>query len=83
MMTPTSRSGLCGALVAALLIGAAPHAPAVELDPAALTYKLPDQLKWRDPTGVAGVNQAILPGDEELRENPRSRSAQLRVLEKI
>jgi len=27
--------------------------------------------------------KAILPGDEELQENPRSRSAQLRVLEKI
>ena len=27
--------------------------------------------------------KAILPGEEELRENPRSRSAQLRVLEKI
>jgi quercetin dioxygenase-like cupin family protein len=38
-------------------------ARAVELDPAALVYKLPDQLKWRDPTGAAGVNQAILHGD--------------------
>ncbi len=27
--------------------------------------------------------KAIMPGDEELKENPRSRSAQLRVLEKI
>ena len=27
--------------------------------------------------------KAILPGEEELRENPRARSAQLRVLEKI
>jgi len=27
--------------------------------------------------------KAILPGDEELKENPRARSAQLRVLEKI
>jgi len=27
--------------------------------------------------------KAILPGDKELKENPRSRSAQLRVLQKI
>jgi 16S rRNA (cytosine1402-N4)-methyltransferase len=27
--------------------------------------------------------KAILPGEAELQENPRSRSAQLRVLEKI
>ena len=27
--------------------------------------------------------KAILPGDGELKENPRARSAQLRVLEKI
>jgi 16S rRNA (cytosine1402-N4)-methyltransferase len=27
--------------------------------------------------------KAILPGDEELTENPRSRSAQLRVLERL
>jgi len=34
------------------------------------------QLKWLQ-------RKAILPGDEELKENPRARSAQLRVLEKI
>jgi 16S rRNA (cytosine1402-N4)-methyltransferase len=34
------------------------------------------ELKWLS-------RKAILPGDEELKENPRSRSAQLRVLEKI
>jgi quercetin dioxygenase-like cupin family protein len=47
----------------ALSFGTAGTAGAVELDPAALVYKLPDQLKWRDPTGAAGVNQAILHGD--------------------
>jgi quercetin dioxygenase-like cupin family protein len=36
---------------------------ATELDPKVLAFKLPDQLKWRDPTGAAGVNQAILHGD--------------------
>jgi quercetin dioxygenase-like cupin family protein len=36
---------------------------AAELNPAALVYKLPDQLQWRDPTGAAGINQAVLQGD--------------------
>jgi redox-sensitive bicupin YhaK (pirin superfamily) len=58
------------AAVAVLLsISAAPTqekaaAPEHEkLNPAALVFKLPDQLKWRDPTGAAGVNQAVLHGD--------------------
>jgi len=38
-------------------------AAAVELNPQALVYKLPDQLQWRDPLGVSGVNQAVLQGD--------------------
>jgi quercetin dioxygenase-like cupin family protein len=38
-------------------------APGAELDPKVLAFKLPDQLQWRDPTGAAGVNQAILQGD--------------------
>ena len=33
------------------------------LDPAAAAYTLPDQYKWRDPTGAAGVNQVVLHGD--------------------
>ena len=37
--------------------------------------RVPD-LKW-----VA--RKAILPGDEELKANPRARSAQLQVLEKM
>jgi quercetin dioxygenase-like cupin family protein len=38
-------------------------ASAVELNPAAIAIKLPDEIKWRDPTGAAPVNQAILQGD--------------------
>ena len=38
-------------------------APGAELDPKALIFKHPEQLQWRDPTGAAGVNQAILQGD--------------------
>jgi quercetin dioxygenase-like cupin family protein len=33
------------------------------LDPAAVVYTLPDQYKWRDPTGAAGTNQVVLQGD--------------------
>jgi quercetin dioxygenase-like cupin family protein len=38
-------------------------ASAVELNAAAIAIKFPDQIKWRDPTGTAPVNQAILHGD--------------------
>jgi quercetin dioxygenase-like cupin family protein len=34
-----------------------------KLDPKAVAYTLPDQYKWRDPTGAAGVNQVVLHGD--------------------
>ena len=53
---------LCALLYTFLVTGAA---YAADLDPAALAYKSPDQLKWRDPTGAAGVNQAVLFGDPE------------------
>ncbi|TMJ91763.1 MAG: hypothetical protein E6G78_02870, partial [Alphaproteobacteria bacterium] len=33
------------------------------LDPKAVVYILPEQYKWRDPTGAAGVNQLVLHGD--------------------
>jgi len=33
------------------------------LDPAAVVYTSPDQYKWRDPTGAAGVDQVVLHGD--------------------
>ena len=48
-----------------LLLLAAGAAFAADLNPAALAYRSPDQLKWRDPTGAAGVNQAVLVGDPE------------------
>jgi len=54
-----------GFLVGALMATTPLFAPAdaVELNPAALIYQAPDQLKWRDPLGVSGVNQAVLHGD--------------------
>jgi len=45
------------------------------VDVPALRQPRAPQLKWIS-------RKAILPGDEELRTNPRARSAQLRVLEK-
>ena len=67
-MLRARRSFRLAAWVAATVLpiaaaGAAGTAGAVELDPAALIYKLPDQLTWRDPTGAAGINSAVLHGD--------------------
>jgi hypothetical protein len=60
-----SRLTLRGLVLAASMLAFEEAMPcqAAELNPAALVYTLPDQLKWRDPTGAAGVNQAILQGD--------------------
>src|SRR2546430_3658215 len=62
-LSPSARV-LPGAQILLLLL-AAGAAFAADLNPAALVYKSPDQLKWRDPTGAAGVNQAVLVGDPE------------------
>jgi quercetin dioxygenase-like cupin family protein len=36
---------------------------AIELNPAAVIYKMPEQFQWRDPTDQAVTNQAVLHGD--------------------
>jgi len=47
-----------------LAIGlAASTAQAVELNPAAVIYQLPDQITWKDPLGVSGAKTAVLVGD--------------------
>jgi quercetin dioxygenase-like cupin family protein len=56
----TLRHGLLAMVTA---IALTQGASANQLDPKVLAFKLPDQLTWRDPTGAAGVNQAILHGD--------------------
>ncbi|MEA2949072.1 MAG: hypothetical protein QOI40_4402, partial [Alphaproteobacteria bacterium] len=33
------------------------------IDPKVMAYTLPDQYKWRDPSGAAGTNQVVLAGD--------------------
>lgn len=48
---------------AALLMAMTWSAAAVELNSAAIAIAIPDNLKWRDPTGAAPINQAILHGD--------------------
>ena len=47
-----------------------------EVDVPELRTPVVPELKWVS-------RKAILPGEDELRENPRARSAQLRVLEKV
>ncbi len=42
---------------------AAGAALAADLNPAALAYKSPDQLKWRDPSGVYVVMNRFKPGN--------------------
>jgi quercetin dioxygenase-like cupin family protein len=59
-----SRLGQSATLTAvALVLGFSPIAGALELNPAAVAYKTPDQFKWRDPTNKAATNQAVLQGD--------------------
>src|SRR3954471_13628479 len=48
------------ALALGLMLGSA---AAVELDPAAVTFKTPDQIEWKDPTGASGAKSAVLVGD--------------------
>jgi len=50
-------------LAAAVIIGWAFPVVAAELNPAAIAITIPDNLKWRDPTGAAPINQAVLVGD--------------------
>ena len=38
-------------------------AQAVELNPAAVIYQLPEQIKWQDPLGASGAKNAVLMGD--------------------
>src|SRR5712664_3624407 len=63
-MISLSRRVLPAAQILLLLLAPA-AALAADLNPAALVYKSPDQLKWRDPTGAAGINQTVLVGDPE------------------
>ena len=50
-------------IAAAFVIGLIGPAAAVELNPKAIAVRQADDIKWRDPTGAAGVNQKVLFGD--------------------
>ncbi len=58
MKHPLAR--LCGLLLASTLGCAVAHAAEPKLDPAAVIYKLPDQIPWKDN---GGNKQAVLIGD--------------------
>src|SRR5207244_5115203 len=45
---------------------------AVELNPAAVAYKLPDQIPWKDPLGTSGAKNAVLMGDPTRSEEHTS-----------
>jgi hypothetical protein len=47
-------------LASALAVG---QAYAAELNPAAVTYKLPDQIEWQSMPGFSGVQRAVMVGD--------------------
>ena len=56
------RHALVGCLAVSLLALTPIAADAVELDPKAVVFQLPDQIKW-GPVSPAGSQQAILWGD--------------------
>jgi len=57
-----SCSALLLTMVLAVLTGAAPaRKPAANLNPAAIAYKLPDQIQWHD--SPEGVRSAVMYGD--------------------
>jgi hypothetical protein len=56
--------------VFALSLATAGHA--VELNPAAVAYKTPEQFQWRDPTDQVATNQTILYGDPNTSCTGRS-----------
>ena len=59
-----ARSIALGMIPHLLALGlAAASAQAVELNPAAVAYQLPEQIKWADPLGVSGAKTSVLVGD--------------------
>src|ERR1051325_2680198 len=50
-------------LAAALVVAVDAPAASFELNPKAIAIRQADEIKWRDPTGAAGVNSKTLFGD--------------------
>ena len=60
---PAHLSRRCLVLTAAIFtLGVVMPGRAAELDPSALVYKLPDQIKWNPPS-AAGSQNSVLVGD--------------------
>ena len=54
------RSGILSVLAFILGCGIS---SAAEINPAAVAFKLPEQIEWKDPLGVSGAKTAVLFGD--------------------
>ena len=67
---PSSCRLLLAAAAASTLALAMPGA-AAELNPAAVAYKLPDQIKWNPPS-AAGAQNVVLVGDPSKPEIGRA-----------
>lgn len=64
MPATTMARAACGIALAVLCpTSALAQTKPVELDPKVLAFKLPTDIKWRDPADKAGTNQAVLFGD--------------------
>lgn len=64
MPATTMARAACGIALAVLCpTSALAQTKPVELDPKVLAFKLPADIKWRDPADKAGTNQAVLLGD--------------------
>src|SRR5262245_53459545 len=57
-----TRLKICIAASAALMLTSI-TAGAAELDQAAVSFTLPEQIEWKDPLGVSGAKTAVLFGD--------------------
>ena len=57
-----ARLAIC-AVVPLTLAASVATSGAAELDPSAVTFKLPDQIPWKDNPNNPGVKQAVLAGD--------------------
>jgi quercetin dioxygenase-like cupin family protein len=59
-MSSRGQWTIYGALTFALSISIV---NAIELDRSAVTFKVPEQIEWKDPLGVSGAKTAVLFGD--------------------
>jgi quercetin dioxygenase-like cupin family protein len=63
VMSSFGRWAIHGALTFALTVSVTSVGSALELDQSAVTFKLPEQIEWKDPLGVSGAKTAVLFGD--------------------